>query len=210
MTDSVEPTYYYPNNMGRIILLSMEEILGHNGLKAVLNQSNLSHLINNYPPNNLDLQFKFENLSKIQVALEELYGPNGGRGLALRTGRACFKYGLQEYGPILGLTDLAFRLLPMNEKLVAGGEIFAGCYNKFSDQRVRVDQDEGYYYWIIERCPTCWGRHTDEPACHLAVGILEEALFWVSSGKHYRVEETECIAKGDATCTIKIDKQPIE
>ncbi|MCK5428822.1 MAG: 4-vinyl reductase, partial [Anaerolineales bacterium] len=106
MTDSVESTYYYPNNMGRIILLSMEEILGHNGLKAVLNQSNLSHLINNYPPNNLDLQFKFENLSKIQVALVELHGPNGGRGLALRTGRACFKYGLQEYGPILGLTDL--------------------------------------------------------------------------------------------------------
>ena len=210
MTNSVKPIYYYPNNMGRIILLGMEEILGQNGLKAVLNQANLSYLINNYPPNNLDLLFEFENLSKIQVALEELYGPNGGRGLALRTGRACFKYGLREFGPILGLTDKTFRLLPINEKLDTGLNIFADCFTNYSDQRVRVDQDEDRYYWIIERCPICWDRHTDNTACHLAVGTLEEALFWLSGGKHYRVEETNCLARGDLTCTIMINKHPIE
>ena len=210
MTETPKPVYYYPNKMGRIILLSMEEILGQNGLNAILNLADLSHLINNYPPSNLDLQFNFEDLSRTQVSLEELYGPTGGRGLALRSGRVCFKYGLREFGPLLGLTDLAFRILPLNEKLDTGIERFAGCFNQFSDQRVRVEQDEDHYYWHIERCPICWGRHTDSPVCHLAVGTLDEALFWVSSGKHYRVEESQCIARGDPACTIVIHKQPIE
>ena len=53
MINTVNTVYYYPNNMGRIILLSMEEILGRNGLNAVLNMADLSDMINNYPPNNL-------------------------------------------------------------------------------------------------------------------------------------------------------------
>jgi predicted hydrocarbon binding protein len=42
------------------------------------------------------------------------------------------------------------------------------------------------------------------------VGILQEALYWVSGGKFFNVEETHCIAAGDNACLIEIDKQPIE
>lgn len=51
--------YYYPNKMGRIVLVAMEEIMGHHGVNAVLNLARLSHLVNNYPPNNLQLGFTF-------------------------------------------------------------------------------------------------------------------------------------------------------
>jgi predicted hydrocarbon binding protein len=139
-----------------------------------------------------------------------MYGPRGARGLALRAGRACFKYGIKEFGPVLGIADLAFRLLPLGMKLKVGFEVFAETFNKFSDQIVRLSEDEEYYIWIIDRCPVCWKRRTDEPCCHLAVGILQEGLYWVSSGKSFQVEEVECIAKGDATCTIIINKRPLD
>jgi predicted hydrocarbon binding protein len=73
-----------------------------------------------------------------------------------------------------------------------------------------VEENKEHIYWHIERCPVCWERHTEQPVCHLAVGILQESLYWVSGGKYYQVQETHCIAKGDPACTIVVDKQPVE
>jgi predicted hydrocarbon binding protein len=49
----------------------------------------------------------------------------------------------------------------------------------------------------------------DDPACHLAVGLLQESLYWVSGGKIFNVQETHCIARGDPACTIAIGMTPI-
>ncbi len=202
--------FYYPNKMGRIILLAMEEVMGRNGVNAILNLARLKSLVNSYPPNNFDRQFTFEEVGSIQQALEDMYGPRGARGLALRAGRACFKYGIKEFGPVLGIADLAFRLLPLGMKVKVGIEVFAETFNKFSDQIVRLGEDDEHYIWIIDRCPVCWKRRTDEPCCHLAVIILQESLYCVSSGKSFHVEEADCIAKGDATCLIIINKRPLD
>jgi len=213
-----QQTYYYPNRMGRILLLAMEEILGRSGVNAVLNLADLHTYINNYPPHNQDLSFSFDNISHLQSGLEGAYGPKTGRGLALRVGRATFKYGLREYGPELGLTDLAFRLLPLPAKLKTGTEAFAALFNKFTDQRVRLKRDEKFIYWFIERCPICWDRRSKEgaaaapkssdPCCHLAVGLLQEALYWLSAGRYFEVEEENCIACGDSACKIVINQTP--
>jgi predicted hydrocarbon binding protein len=100
-------------------------------------------------------------------------------------------------------------MLPLGIKIKIGLDVFAETFNKFSDQRVRVGEDEENYLWIIERCPVCWERTSTSPACHLAVGLLEESLGWVSRGKRFKVEEISCIATGDKTCTIAISKKPI-
>jgi V4R domain len=210
MTLSGSIDYYYPNKMGRIILQALEETLGSSAAADVLLQAHLPHLAGILPPNNLERNFSFDHIGKIQHSLDDLYGPRGGRGLAVRSGRTCFKYGLREFGPLLGLTDSAFRLLPLRDKLKAGAGLFAEAFNRFSDQRVRLEEDEKHIYWHIERCPVCWGRTTAEPVCHLAVGILEEALYWVSCGRQFSVAETRCIARGDPTCTIQIEKQPYD
>ena len=56
-------TYNYPNRMGRIILLSMEEIIGRNGVNAILKLGNLSSLVDNYPPDNNELDFSFTSVT---------------------------------------------------------------------------------------------------------------------------------------------------
>lgn len=191
------------------MLLGMEEIMGVNGLDAVLGLSSLENSIR-YPLLARSSQaFPFEVISLLQNALELAYGPHGGRGTALRVGRACFKYGLKEYGSMLGLTEMTFRLLPLPMKLHIGAKAFADLFNKYTDQKVHVEETETQILWHIELCPLCWERKAKEPICHLAAGLLQESLYWLSGGKIFKVEETACIARGDAACTFVIDRTPL-
>ncbi len=211
--ESHKPTegqYFYSNKMGRVILKAMEEVIGLEQMIDVLRAAGLPHLINNYPPNNLKLGFPFEAVSGLQAAMEKVFGIQEGRELNRKVGHACLNVGLREFNPILGIADLPVRLLPLAMKLHVGFDMFAMVFNRFSDQVVTLSEDDENYLWIIERCPVCWGRHTDEPCCHLAVGILEEGLTWATGGRQFRVEEISCVAKGDETCTIAIGKRPIE
>lgn len=202
------PRYYYSNRMARAYLLGLEEVLGKNGVHALLNYAGLRHRVNNYPPNDLALGFEFAEFSGIQQALEEIYGRRGGRALAKRAGRATFKYGLREFEGVIGIADLALRLIPLGLKLKIGAETFAGIFNRFSDQIVVLEEHEDHYIWSNERCAVCWGRHSQDPCCDVAVGILEEGLHWVSGGQDFRVEEIACIARGDPACRFYIPKKP--
>lgn len=204
------PSFHYPNHMGRIMLESMEEVMGRNGLHDVLALADRKQLSANYPPANLEREFSFETISALQANLEQAYGSRGGRGLAQRVGRVCFKYGLRDFGDSLGLTQTAFRLLPMRSKLRIAGTALADLFNKQTDQRVRLDEADGKLLWQIDRCPLCWGRHADAAVCHLAVGLLQESLYWLSSGKIFHVEETQCAARGDAACVIEVHSTPLD
>lgn len=201
--------FYYPNRMGRIILESMEEVVGKNGLNHVLNLSGRGDLIGNYPPFDSKMDISFATIGGLMTQLENAYGPRGGRGLAIRTGRVAFKYGIREFGQQIGLMETTFRLLPLGAKIRMGGQALADLFNQGTDQRVSIKEEDGKLLWVIERCPLCWERHSEDAVCHLAVGLLQESLYWVSGGKIFNVEETLCIAKGDPTCTIEIGLTPL-
>lgn len=208
--EGVPPQYYYSNRMARAYLQGLEEVLGKNGVHAVLNLAGWPQYVNNYPPSNLELGFPFEAFSGIQQALEEMYGPRGGKALATRAGKATFKYGLAEFDPVLGIADLALRLVPLGMKIRIGANVFAEVFNRYSDQIVRLEEEAEHLIWINERCPVCWGRHAHEPCCHVATGILTEGLHWLSGGKNFRVEEFTCIATGDDACRFRIAKRPLD
>jgi len=101
----IEPSgYYYPNRIARIYIEAMEEVMGKNGLNAVLRLAGLPHLIDNYPPPNLAKEFEFADYSALNGALEEMYGPRGGRGCGERTvrGRATLA---QRWSQVQGRRD---------------------------------------------------------------------------------------------------------
>ncbi|RME36840.1 MAG: 4-vinyl reductase [Thermoflexia bacterium] len=201
--------YYYPNKLARIYILALEEVLGKNGLNALLNLAGLSHLIDNYPPDNFDKEFDFADFSALNMALEEMYGPRGSRGLELRAGRAAFALGLPGFGPLVGMGDLAFRALPLSAKLKVGLPALAQIFTQFSDQVSKVEDKGEYYTYTMDPCPVCWGRHSDRPICFAGMGVIEEGLHWVSGGKKFRIDEIDCVAAGGKVCTYAIYKEPI-
>ena len=202
--------FYYPNKFARITIEALEEVMGKNGLNAILNLAGLPELINNYPQDNLDKQFDFAYYTALCVALEDMYGPRGGRGLALRAGRATFADALRGFGALAGVGDLAFKVLPMAAKLKIGLPAMANIFTQFSDQISNVRDEGDSYIYTLERCPMCWNRKADRPVCYVGQGLLQEGLCWVSGGHEFKVDLATCIAKGDDIGRYIVYKDPLD
>ena len=202
--------YYYANKIVLIALNALEEVMGKNGVNAILNLAHLSDLIDNYPPGNLDREFDFADFSAINLALEEMYGPRGGRGLALRAGRVAFADSLRNFGALAGVSDLAFKVLPLQTKMRIGIPVMAKIFSQISDQYSTVQERETDFVYTIHRCPVCWGRHdSDKPVCFIAIGLLQGGLKWLSGGHEFRMNESRCCAMGDDVCEFVIEKSPM-
>jgi predicted hydrocarbon binding protein len=201
---------YYANKFTLIALEAYEEVMGKNGLNAILNLAGLSHLVDNYPPDNLEREFDFADFTAIHIALEKLYGSRGGRVLALRAGRATFNDVLKNFGAFAGVEDLAFKGLPLQAKLQIGLPSAAKIFSQVTDQQSTVTEAEGEFLWTNLRCPICWGRKDlDKPVCYIFTGLLQAMLTWVSGGLEFRVNESKCKAMGEEVCEFVIQKEPI-
>jgi predicted hydrocarbon binding protein len=210
MDSTPKSGFYYPNKFGLIMLDALQDVMGKNGLNAILNLASLGNLIGNYPEDNLTKGFDFSDISAINQALEDMYGPRGGRGLALRVGRATFSDVLRNFGALAGVGDLAFKVLPLQTKIRIGAPAMAKIFSQMSDQITTVEEKEDVFVYTIHRCPVCWGRSgVDRPVCYIATGLLQEGLKWVSGGNEFRVNESRCVAMGDDVCEFIIQKQPL-
>lgn len=202
--------YYYPNKFARLTIEAMEEVMGRNGLNGILRLANLEQYIDSYPADNLEKAFDFADYTSLNMALEDMFGPRGGRGLALRAGRAIFAGGLRSFGALAGVGDLAFKVLPLNAKLRVGVPAMANIFSQFSDQISNVHEEgSDKIIYTLERCPMCWQRKTDRPVCFMGQGLLQEGLKWVSGGREFKVDMTTCIGKGDDMGRYVIFKEPI-
>ena len=204
--------YYYPNKFARITIETMEDVMqSKSALKAILNLAGLPHLVDNYPPDNLEKEFDFADYTALSVALEEMYGPRGGRGLALRVGRAMFAKGLRAFGALAGVSDLSFQVLPLSAKLKVGVPAMANILTQFGDQISNVyEEGDDRIIFTRERCPMCYDRQSDGRAvCYIEQGLLQEGLRWLSDGHEFRVDIESCIAKGDDMGKYVIYKDPI-
>jgi predicted hydrocarbon binding protein len=201
--------YNYANKIALISIYALEEVMGKNGMNAILNLAHLPHLIHNYPPDNLEREFNFADFSALNLALEEMYGIRGGRGLALRAGKVAFAGALRNFGAMAGVGDIAFKVLPLQAKLRIGIPAMARIFSQVSDQLSTVEEKENEYAYTIHRCPVCWGRSSDSPVCFIAIGLLQGGLKWVSGGYDFRINESKCISMGDEVCEFIIQKNPI-
>ena len=202
--------YYLTNRYSRIILGGYEEILGRDRLSRVLSQAGLDSLLADYPPDDLERGVGFASFSALEMALEELYGRRGGCGLAIRAGRAAVSELLHAFGAQMGVDQVAFKLLPLREKISSGLQALAGLLGEVSDQPALVAEKADRFLFALPRCATCWGRlQADRPLCFLMTGILQEWVKWLAAGQDWPVVETHCIAMGDAVCEFEIPKNVV-
>jgi hypothetical protein len=205
-TTNEEPAYYYPNLWTRLVLVSAEEVLGAKGVAVLLNRAGASELIDNYPPDNTRKEFPFQTFSNIQGAFWEMFGERGGRVFAIRAGERRLELGLDAFGPVSRALQSATQSGNLEARVRLALQFFARFINAVSDQKVHLDEDEQAWYWVIERCPICWGRTSGRVECYLEAGTLQAAGKLVADGTMLELNPIGCIARGDPAGVIRIDK----
>jgi len=190
------------NTLVRQALSSTQEVMGENGLNAVLRTSGLERYIGNFPPNDLAPGIRTADYARLNQAIEDFYG-RGGRGMLRRIGKASFQYGIREQAALLGVAGAALKLLPEKQRIKF---ILNGMVNalKKSNPNVNAWLDEGERLAYIEdTCAICHSRTSTGPICHLYVGSISEAVHW-ATGRSFEIIETHCMAKGDPYCRFEV------
>ena len=100
---------YYPNRLVLATFNALIEVMGENGLKAILNYAHLREFINHYPPDNLEQEIDFADFSAIQLAITEMYGDKGGQAFRKRAGRTTFSTCLRKQGALAGIEQRDFQ-----------------------------------------------------------------------------------------------------
>jgi len=203
--------YFYANKIARIYLKSIRELVGAATYADLLQHTGLSRYLNTLPPDNFEQEFDFSDFSNLTAGLDRLQALNPqDPPLPIEAGRACYKDSLKTFGGLAGFSQVSmgFQVFPLNIKIKLGLHAMAITFKTFSDQLVEVSETPDSYVYRILRCPVCWGRHSDQPACSMAYGLLEAGLYWVTN-RHYHITETECCAMGAESCALVIDKTPL-
>jgi hypothetical protein len=191
------------NSLVRQALTSAQEVMGDNGLNAVLRTSGLERFIGNLPPNNLEPSIQASQYAKLNQAIEDFYG-RAGKGMLRRIGKASFQYAVREQAALLGVAGVALKLLPERQriKFILNGMVDA---LKKSNPQVdaRLDESSDRLAYIESTCAICHSRHSETPICYLYVGSIGEAVQW-ATGKEHQIVETHCLAKGDPYCRFEV------
>jgi hypothetical protein len=191
------------NSLVRQALTSAQEVMGDNGLHAVLRTSGLERFVDNFPPNNLEPSIQASQYARLNQAIEDFYG-RAGKGMLRRIGKASFQYGVREQAALLGVAGVAIKLLPERQriKFILNG---VGDALKKSNSQVNawVDDSGTCMAYLDATCAICHSRHAETPICYLYVGSIGEAVKW-ATGKEHDVVETHCLAKGDPYCRFEV------
>jgi predicted hydrocarbon binding protein len=199
--------YTYPNLTAHLFLQELENLVGKNGVSALLNSAHLEAWIPSPPADDLERGVDFADLSSLLAALDDLYGPRGGRGLARRAGWAAFPHMMSRMESLRQLADLPSRSAPPAEKLRLALQALAEAFDRTSDQQSTVTEDEEAFLFHIQRCPMCWGRKvSDGTTCAGVAGLLDECVHWLFGGEPTHLEEIECLAFGGTACTFRVPK----
>lgn len=198
------PSRPMSNGLMRQALVAIEEVMGENGLKAVLNTSGLGHYIGNLPPNDMEPALDVKDYAKLVQAIEDFYG-RGARGFLERIGKASFEYGVREQAALMGLAGVALKVMPQKQRISFVFNAVANALKKTNEAvQAYVEEVDGKIIYSESSCGICEGRTSSEPICHIYVGSLAEAVRW-ATGNELAVTETHCKAKGDEYCRFEVD-----
>jgi predicted hydrocarbon binding protein len=192
------------NTIVRQALTSTQDVMGENGLNAVLRTSGLERFIGNFPPDDLQPAIPSVQYSQFNQAIEDFYG-RAGRGMLRRIGKASFQYAVREQAALLGVAGVALKFLPEKQRIKFILNSVANALKKTNPQvEAWVEEAEGRIAYIESTCSICYGRQSTGPICELYVGSIAEAVQWATA-KSYNIIETHCLAKNDPYCRFEVD-----
>ena len=191
------------NALVRQALIAAQEVMGENGLSAVLRASGLERFVGNFPPDDMNPSIQTSQYARLNAAIEEFYG-RGGPGILKRIGKASFEYAVREQAALLGVAGVALKLLPERQRIKFILTQMVGALKKSNAQvEAWVDDSGERVAYLESTCGICHSRTSETSICHLYIGSIGEAVRW-ATGREHQIIETHCLARGDPYCRFEV------
>lgn len=180
------------NMVVRLILDATEEILGTNGLKALLNYGGHIGLFENKPDYSMDKNYTDEEYGRLTASWYKVLGIDGGKAVFRMIGKSMAKRSIGT-GIFESLKDL-----PPAEKLFKMIELVS-----LATGRGRVTREGDIIFYDNPQCSACLSLTADSSICTGLNGSFDEYAAWAGV-TGVKTIETNCKAKGDASCRYEI------
>lgn len=198
------------NYIFRKWLETLQDIVGKNGLKSILNYAHLEQYIDNFPPDNDELVIPVTHIQELYKAIIDLFGQKGSFGLQFNVGRKVME------NLIGGLPAVTIPLKAAT-KLISKSRKMRLALEKFMDQslerapttmgkdRYELIEEDEYFIFVDRDYEGSQGITADQPICGYLLGMLHFSIEWITGHPH-KIEEIECRAMGDPADKFKIWK----
>jgi predicted hydrocarbon binding protein len=191
-------------------LETLQDILGENGLKSVLNYAHLHVYVGNFPPDNDEIAIPVEHLQALYKAILDLFGHRGAHGLQLNVGKKVMENMIKSRPAVTIPIKAAARFVPERKRIRMTLEKFIEqslkrAPTKLGENRYELEEKEEYFLFIDRDYEGSEGITSEEPVCGFLVGMLHYSIEWIT-GKPHKVEEIECRAMGYPADVIRVWK----
>ncbi len=168
------------------------EILGDNGLKALLNYAKLGYILDNIPDYSFTKSYEEREFNGLTSSFYSILGTSGAKALFRLIGKAIGGKVLAS-GAFDSLKDL-----PADEKALKMLEIYAMATGKG-----KAFQEGDIVVYDNPQCTACVGLKDSTPVCTALNGMFDEYFKWAGVTDK-RTVETKCIAMGDTACRYEL------
>ena len=176
----------------RVWLDATELIMGTNRLKAVLNYSGRSYILDNYPDYSFEKNYTEQDFSTMAATFQQILGIQGLKAVLRQIGKASARTTID-----LGIYD-SLKELPPIDRLFKAAEVYAAATG-----RGTVSMESGTIVYDNDVCAACKDIKSDVPICSIICGYLDELAAWAGV-PGMRTVETHCKAMGDDTCRYEV------
>jgi predicted hydrocarbon binding protein len=191
----------------RVVLLGIQEIVGKNGLKSVLNYTGLKQYIDNFPPNNHDKEkCMASEIARLDQGVVEVFGANGAYAVLFQVGKMQAKWGLEENPDIVEAAKKAIEDLPEREKVKTALEMTAATVSAEVGVNIWIEQEGEDFLYKSKEVSHCFDRISETPLCNVSDGFLVGILAWATGSNNWVAREESCMSMGETNCTFRVKK----
>jgi predicted hydrocarbon binding protein len=180
------------NLVMRLVLDSTEEILGTNGMKALVNYSGLTHLLTNKPDYSFDKSYTDEEYARLTSSWYKVLGISGGKAVFREIGKSSGRRSIET-----GIFE-SLKELPAQERLLKMIELFS-----MATGRGTIWRDGDAIIYEDPLCSACINITADVPVCTGLNGAFDVYVAWAGV-TGFKTVETKCKGKGDDACRHEI------
>ncbi len=196
--------YTFPNKYMAVLLHALDELMGTNGLHALLNAAGLKEWTSSPPGRDDERAIDFSQVSALTRTLVDFYGVKGSQSLFRPANKQLFDE-LWASDPRFDFcNEQEFKALDPKSRLEKGVRALSELLNEVSDIGMEVEADDIGVNITLERCPYCWGEMGIPAQCTAFLGLIERATRKFLESADFSIEEEQCLREKADFCSFQI------